>query len=48
MVVAREMGMSEDEFWNSCPIFFNEVADKFYEKKRREYGALMGGGAHGG
>ena len=24
MVAARKMGMSEEEFWNSDPIFFNE------------------------
>lgn len=50
MVVAREMGMSEDEFFHSCPVFFNEVAEKFYEKKTAEMRmmAQIGGGLVGG
>lgn len=33
MVAARAMGMSEDEFWNSCPFFFNDCLEKFAEMK---------------
>ena len=38
IVLARKMGMSEKEFWNSCPIFFNECLEKFYELGGGEYG----------
>jgi hypothetical protein len=27
------MGMSEQEFWDSCPIFFNELAALYYKEK---------------
>ena len=30
------MGMNEDEFWNSNPIFFNKMADIYLEKKKKE------------
>lgn len=36
IMVARKMGMSETEFFNSDPIFFNECFEKFCEKQRRE------------
>ena len=38
MVIAREMGYSEAEFWDSDPIFFNQVADKFYELQMKKFG----------
>ena len=31
MVAARKMGMSEKEFWNSDPIFFNECLEVFFQ-----------------
>jgi len=36
MVIAKRMGMSEEEFWNSCPFFFNKLSEKFFELERRE------------
>ena len=36
MICAREMGMSEEEFWNSDPIFFNECYQIFLEHKNKE------------
>jgi len=42
MVVAREMGMSESEFWNSDPIFFNECYEIFLRKKMEEVRMLYG------
>ena len=35
MVCAREMGMSEDEFFRSCPVFFIECYEAFQERKRK-------------
>ena len=35
MTCAREMGMTEDEFWKSDPVFFNECLEKFYERKKK-------------
>lgn len=42
MVCARKMGMSEDEFWNSDPVFFNECLEVFTELEKRKGGALIG------
>ena len=42
MVCARKMGMSEDEFWNSDPVFFNECLEVFTELEKRKRGALIG------
>ena len=42
MVCARKMGMSEEEFWNSDPIFFNECLEVFTELEKRKGGALIG------
>ena len=42
MIAAREMGMSEEEFWNSDPIFFNECYEIFQLKKRKELEVLYG------
>ena len=42
MVCAREMGMSEEEFMHSCPIFFNECYRIFLQRKREEVKALYG------
>ena len=38
MVAARKMGMSEDEFWHSCPVFFNECLEIFSEIERPKGG----------
>lgn len=35
MVCARKMGMSEEEFWNSDPIFFNECLEIFTKMNNR-------------
>lgn len=42
MIAARKMGMSEEEFWNSDPIFFNECYEVFQKEKRKEVEALYG------
>lgn len=42
MVCARKMGMSEAEFWNSDPIFFNECLEIFLDIERRKAGTLSG------
>lgn len=42
MVCARKMGMSEEEFWNSDPVFFNECLEIFSEMERQKGGALHG------
>lgn len=42
MIAAREMGMSEEEFFNSNPIFFNECYEVFQYKKQQEVKALYG------
>ena len=42
MMIAREMGMSEEEFWNSDPIFFCKCYEKFCERKIDEVKALYG------
>lgn len=39
---AREMGMTEDEFFHSCPVFFCEQYEIFREKKAREVRTLYG------
>ena len=36
MVCARKMGMSEEEFWNSDPIFFNECLEVFTNLERQK------------
>ena len=33
-ICAAEMGMSEEEFFNCDPIFFNEMYEKFWERKK--------------
>lgn len=43
MVCARLMGMSEEEFMNSCPIFFNECYQAFMERRSEEVRMLYGG-----
>ena len=43
MVAAGKMGMSEEEFWNSDPIFFNECYEVFQKDRRREVEALYVG-----
>lgn len=35
MVMARKMGMSEDEFMNSDPIFFNECLEIFMKLEQK-------------
>ena len=42
MIAARKMGMSEEEFWNSDPIFFNECYEVFQNEKRKEVEAIYG------
>lgn len=42
MVCAKQMGMSEQELMNSCPIFFIECYQKFLEKRCEEVRALYG------
>ena len=42
MVCAREMGMSEKEFFSSCPIFFNECYQVFWKRKQEEVRVLYG------
>lgn len=42
MIAAREMGMSEEEFFNSDPIFFNECYEIFRDRKRKELMSLYG------
>ena len=36
------MGMSEEEFWNSDPVFFNECYEEFRRDRRQEVKALYG------
>lgn len=36
MVAAMEMGMSEKEFWNSDPIFFNRCYEVYMKKEMRK------------
>ena len=38
MIASKEMGMSEEEFWNSCPIFFNECYSEFKSRQVNRYG----------
>lgn len=42
MVLAREMGLSEEEFFHSDPIFFNECASKFADLQRKKGGIRIG------
>ena len=41
MVIAREMGYSEQEFWSADPVFFNQVSEKYYALQRRKMEALI-------
>lgn len=41
-MAARRMGMSEKEFWNSDPIFFNECYETFQKEKAEEIKRLYG------
>lgn len=41
MVDAREMGMTEEEFFHTCPVFFCEQYEIFCEKNRDEQNALI-------
>ena len=42
MVSARKMGMSEEDFWNSDPVFFNECLEVFCELEKASGGAVIG------
>lgn len=42
MICAREMGMNEEEFFGSCPIFFVECYQEFCKRKREEVMAIYG------
>lgn len=41
MVCARKMGISEEEFWNSDPIFFNECLEVFTNLERQKEGVSI-------
>lgn len=41
-MTAKEMGMSEEEFWNSDPIFFHKCYEKFCQRKIEELKLLYG------
>lgn len=41
MVCARKMGMSEKEFWNSDPIFFNECLEVFADLEKQKEGVSI-------
>lgn len=42
MVDAREMGMTEEEFFHSCPVFFCEQYEIFKNKRAEEVRAIYG------
>lgn len=42
MTAARKMGMSEEEFWNSSPVFFNECYEEFQKDRGEEMRAIYG------
>lgn len=42
MYAARKMGMSEEEFWNSDPVFFNECLDVFVNIESQKGGGSIG------
>ena len=42
MMAARKMGMSEQEFWHSDPIFFNECFEIYQRDREKEVRALYG------
>lgn len=42
MVAARMMGMSENEFFNSDPIFFNECLKVWQEVEKKKVGVIYG------
>jgi hypothetical protein len=42
MVDAREMGMTEEEFFHSCPAFFCEQYEIFRDKKAEEVRMIYG------
>ena len=42
MVAARMMGMSENEFFNSDPIFFNECLEVWQEVEKKKVGVIYG------
>lgn len=42
MMAARRMGMSEAEFWNSDPVFFNECYEVYIRDRNREVSAFYG------
>lgn len=42
MISAREMGMSEKEFYNSCPIFFVQCYQEFLRRKQEGVNVLYG------
>lgn len=42
MTAAREMGMSEEEFWNSDPVFFNECYREYQKRQVQKMEALYG------
>lgn len=42
MVAARMMGMSENEFFKSDPIFFNECLEVWQEVEKKKVGVIYG------
>lgn len=42
MVDARKMGMTEEEFSHSCPVFFCEQYEVFCKKRAEEVRMLYG------
>lgn len=36
MLAAKEMCISEEEFWDTDPIFFNKLYEKYQENKIKE------------
>lgn len=38
MIAAREMGMNENEFWNSCPFFFQDCYIEYQKRQAKKYG----------
>ena len=42
MMAAKRMGMSEEEFWNPDPFFFNRCYEIYKRDREREVRALYG------
>ena len=42
MLAAKEMCMNEKEFWDTNPIFFNRLYEKYQESKIKEMRLIYG------